>query len=142
MRLSVRLVPSLKLVEELYDTVRLTRIQSGFGRVFDFEISLDGPGILTTPQELLFCLHWLKSRGRPAQLVAPNLGPQASPSHLSTLAAVALYFNTTLSIQSVADLPPHLLTEITRATAGRWDYKISTPCDTAQIEWLAGQLRA
>jgi hypothetical protein len=35
---------------------------------------LDEADTLTTPEELIFYMHWLRERGRPAQLVPPNLG--------------------------------------------------------------------
>jgi hypothetical protein len=56
---------------------------------FDFEPSLDEAETLTTPKELLFYMHWLKARGRPAQLVPPNLGfkkRQAYPEKMETTA--------------------------------------------------------
>ncbi|MCC6365312.1 MAG: hypothetical protein IT165_17495 [Bryobacterales bacterium] len=143
MRLAVNFVRGLKLIEEIHDTIRLTRIQSGFGRMFDFEFSLAQTENATTPQDLLFCLHWLKSRGRPAQLAAPNLGLPVSQSDVSALAAVARYFHTALSIPSSSGQSPDLLAEIAHATAGRWNYRITDGgCDAAHIEWVAEQLRA
>jgi hypothetical protein len=53
------------------------------GRSFDFEPSLAGAGTVTTPQELMFWLHWLKARGHSAQLAAPNLVPRTSDLYLS-----------------------------------------------------------
>ncbi|MCC6393196.1 MAG: hypothetical protein IT167_21530 [Bryobacterales bacterium] len=143
MRLAVNFVRGLKLIEEIQDTIRLARIQAGFGRMFDFELSLAQAESSTTPRELLFCLHWLKSRGRSAQLAAPKLGPRVSHSDLSALAAVARYFNTTLSIASGSRPSADFLAEIARATAGRWNCKISEGlCDAAHVEWLAEHLRA
>ena len=68
--LAVKFGRSLQLNEELYDAIRRAKR----GAAFDFEPSLDEAETLTTPQELLFYMHWLKARGRPAQLVPPNLG--------------------------------------------------------------------
>lgn len=73
-RLAVKFGESLKLNEELYDFIRREKAQSGLGRAFDFEPSIDEAETLTTPEELLFYMQWLKARGRPAQLVPPNLG--------------------------------------------------------------------
>ncbi|MBK9168726.1 MAG: hypothetical protein IPM24_14825 [Bryobacterales bacterium] len=68
-RLAVKFGESLKLNEELYDTIVQVR-----GPAFDFEPSIDEAETLTTPEEMIFCMHWLALRGRPAQLVPPNLG--------------------------------------------------------------------
>jgi hypothetical protein len=67
-RLAVKFGQSLKLNEELYDTIKQQT------RSFDFEPSIDEAETLTTPAEMIFYMHWLKQRGRPAQLVPPNLG--------------------------------------------------------------------
>src|SRR5262249_53661669 len=169
-RLAVKFCQSLKLNEELYDFIRRTKAQSTLGRGFDFEPSIDEAETLTTPKELLFYMHWLKARGRAAQLVPPNLGfkkrqaypveietgpasgvglrdyvhhkmwPELLPrvisefdgspleefrSRVSELAAVARYFNGTLSIHSGSGKQAEVLQQIARATNGRWNYKIS-----------------
>ncbi|MBI3683951.1 MAG: hypothetical protein HY235_26555 [Acidobacteria bacterium] len=170
MRLAVKFCRSLKLNEELYDFIRQVKLHSGPGRSFDFEPSIDEAETLTTPKELLFYMHWLKARGRPAQLVPPNLGfkkrqaypvaietspdtgvglrdyvwhkmwPELLPrvlsefggrpldefrARVSELAAVARYFNGTLSIHSGSGKQAEVLEQIGRATGGRWNYKIS-----------------
>jgi tagaturonate epimerase-like protein len=87
-RLSVKFAPSLKLNEELFDAIA----QAKSGAAFDFEPSLDEAETLTTPKELIFYMHWLRERGRPAQLVPPNLGfkkRQAYPESREALAAYA-----------------------------------------------------
>jgi hypothetical protein len=73
-RLAVKFGRSLKLNEELYDSIRAEKAKVGISSNFDFEPSLDEAETLTTAKELLFYMHWLKARGRPAQLVPPNLG--------------------------------------------------------------------
>ncbi len=73
-RLAVKFGRSLKLNEELFDAIGAAKAQLKCGRNFDFEPSLDEAETLTTPKELLFYMHWLKARGRAAQLVPPNLG--------------------------------------------------------------------
>lgn len=73
-RYAVKFVPSLRLNEELYDFIRATKAAAGLGRGFDFEPSLDEAETLTSPKDVIFYLHWLKARGRPAQLMPPNLG--------------------------------------------------------------------
>jgi hypothetical protein len=87
LRLSVKFGRSLKLNEELFDCIRAAKAGLRSGREFDFEPSLDEAETLTTAKELLFYMHWLKARGRPAQLVPPNLGfkkRQAYPVGLQT----------------------------------------------------------
>ena len=87
-RLAVKFAPSLKLNEELFDAIA----QAKRGAAFDFEPSLDEAETLTTPKELIFYMHWLRERGRPAQLVPPNLGfkkRQAYPEARDALASYA-----------------------------------------------------
>jgi hypothetical protein len=87
-RLAVKFGPSLKLNEELYDSIAHVKHHAPF----DFEPSLDEAETLTTPQELIFYMHWLRERGRPAQLVPPNLGfkkRQAYPESRDALADYA-----------------------------------------------------
>ncbi len=82
-RLAVKFGESLKLNEELFDFIRSEKS----GAAFDFEPSIDEAETLTTPEELFFYMQWLKLRGRPAQLVPPNLGfkkRQAYPSAMAT----------------------------------------------------------
>jgi hypothetical protein len=169
-RLAVKFGRSLKLNEELFDAIGAAKTQLKCGRNFDFEPSLDEAETLTTPRELLFYMHWLKVRGRPAQLVPPNLGfkkRQAYPetmesitgeaiglkdycyhkmwnelparaqeefsgkpldelgARVSELAAVARYFDGTLSIHSGSGKQSAVLERIGKATAGRVNYKIS-----------------
>lgn len=88
-RLAVKFGPSLQLNEQLYDWIREVKAGEALSRAFDFEPSLDEADTLTTPEELLFYMHWLRVRGRPAQLVPPNLGfkkRQAYPSRMETTA--------------------------------------------------------
>lgn len=87
-RLAVKFGESLMLNEELYDCIRQERAASGLGRTFDFEPSIDEAETLTTAKEMIFYMQWLKSRGRPAQLVPPNLGfkkRQAYPEEFDAL---------------------------------------------------------
>jgi hypothetical protein len=86
-RLAVKFGRSLKLNEELYDFIRRSRAGQKPFRSFDFEPSIDEAETLTTPEELVFYMHWLKARGRAAQLVPPNLGfkkRQAYPEALKS----------------------------------------------------------
>jgi tagaturonate epimerase len=86
-RLAVKFGESLKLNEDLYDSIR----QARGGQPFDFEPSLDEAETLTTPQELYFYMNWLKLRGRPAQLVPPNLGFKKRQAYPDTAEALAVY---------------------------------------------------
>jgi hypothetical protein len=86
-QLSVKFGPSLKLNEELFDAISKAK----GGAPFDFEPSLDEADTLTTPEELIFCMHWLRERGRPAQLVPPNLGFKKRQAYPDTRAALSEY---------------------------------------------------
>jgi hypothetical protein len=140
------------------------------GRSFDFEPSLEGAATVTTPQELVFWLHWLKARGHGAQLAAPNLVPQPSDLFLSAsgracpvptphtgrgerlkeFAAIARHFQCTLSICSGEGHSAEQLEAIARATVGRVNYRLSPelrlpPEDSdysRYIVWLADHLLA
>ncbi|HZP00015.1 MAG TPA: tagaturonate epimerase family protein [Terriglobia bacterium] len=87
LRLAVKFGESLKLNEELFDYIQAAKAQQKLSTAFDFEPSLDEAETLTTAKELFFYMHWLKTRGRPAQLVPPNLGfkkRQAYPVAMAT----------------------------------------------------------
>jgi hypothetical protein len=87
LRLGVKFGQSLKLNEELYDYIIQAKSEVGMDTAFDFEPSIDEAETLTTAKELLFYMHWLKARGRAAQLCPPNLGfkkRQAYPVAMAT----------------------------------------------------------
>jgi hypothetical protein len=84
-RLAVKFGQSLKLNEELYDTINKE------ARAFDFEPSIDEAETLTTPAEMIFYMHWLAQRGRPAQLVPPNLGFKKRQAYPETAEALEKY---------------------------------------------------
>jgi len=184
MRLAVKFGDSLKLNEELFDEIRTVKAQAGGDSDFDFEPSLDEAETLTTAKELLFYMHWLKARGRPAKLVPPNLGfkkRQAYPVAMGTrpesgigledychhkmwpelvphaarefggkpldelkarvteLAAVARYFDSTLSIHSGSGKQAEVLEAIGKATTGRVNYKISGELQLQLLDVLSEQ---
>jgi hypothetical protein len=89
LRLAVKFGESLKLNEELFDEIRSVKAKAGLSADFDFEPSLDEAETLTTTKELLFYMHWLKARGRTAQLVPPNLGFKKRQAYPSTMATSA-----------------------------------------------------
>ena len=183
-RLAVKFGRSIKLNEELFDSIRAAKVALGTGTDFDFEPSLDEAETLTTPKELLFYMHWLKARGRPAQLVPPNLGfkkRQAYPEKMETtaehgkgleeyshhkmwpeltphvvrnfqsqplaelaarvaeLAAVARYFDGTLSIHSGSGKQAEVLEAIGHSTRGRVNYKISGELQLQLFDVLSEQ---
>ncbi|MBZ5514190.1 MAG: tagaturonate epimerase family protein [Acidobacteriia bacterium] len=181
-RLAVKFGESLKLNEELHDSIRAEKVRAGCSPEFDFEPSLDEAETLTTAKELLFYMHWLKARGRPAQLVPPNLGfkkrqayPEAMQSagaigladychhkmwdelprrtaeefhsqplaelaaRIAELAAVARYFDGTLSIHSGSGKQAAVLELIGQATAGRVNYKISGELQLQLFDVLSEQ---
>lgn len=172
-RLSVKFGRSLLLNEELYDEIKGVKK----GQPFDFEPSLDEAETLTTPKELIFYMHWLQVRERPAQLVPPNLGfkkrqaypetmaaletyssykmwPEVVPSagnrfaghplaelgsRVAELAAVARYFNGTLSIHSGSGKQAEVLGIIGEATERRFNYKISGELQLQMFDVLREQ---
>src|SRR5437899_101257 len=89
-RLAVKFGESLKLNEELFDYIRRTKASSP-ARAFDFEPSLDEAETLTTAKELIFYMHWLRARGRAAQLVPPNLGFKKRQAYPETMDALHQY---------------------------------------------------
>lgn len=93
-RMVVKFGQSLLLNEQLYDFIQKTKAGQSSWKQFDFEPSIDEAETLTTPHELVFYLHWLKARGRVAQLIAPNLGfrrRQAYPETFDELSKYAEY---------------------------------------------------
>ncbi len=93
-RLAVKFGRSIQANIELFDTIRRVKQSSGLSRTFDFEPSIDEAETLTTPAELFFYMHWLKSHGRAAQLIPPNLGfkkRQAYPESMATLEEYAAH---------------------------------------------------
>ncbi len=129
-------------------------------------------------------MHWLKARGRAAQLVPPNLGfkkrqaypvalenapetgmglieyaehklwPELLPrvqqefsgrplaelgARVRELAAVARFFNATLSIHSGSGKQAEVLREIGQATSGRFNYKISGELQLQMLDVLSEQ---
>jgi hypothetical protein len=91
MRLAVKFGRSLKLNETLCDHIRAVKAGVGTRRAFDFEPSIDEAETLTTAKEMIFYMHWLKARGRPAQLVPPNLGFKKRQAYPETMADLEQY---------------------------------------------------
>ncbi len=86
-RLAIKFGQSLRLNEALYDYIREVKGPAEF----DFEPSIDEAETLTTAPELIFYMHWLRARGRPAQLVPPNLGFKKRQAYPETSAQLREY---------------------------------------------------
>jgi hypothetical protein len=127
MRLAVKFGPALLAMEQLHESFRQARSALKTGRPFDFEMSIEQAGAPSTPEELIFCLHWLKQRGHAAQLAAPRLagGPELA-QQLKAHAGIARHYQARLSIRSRPDHTPEVLDLIARATVGRVNYKLSS----------------
>jgi hypothetical protein len=147
LRLASKFGPALRTNEQFHESIRQARAALKTGRSFDFEPSLEGASTVTTPQELIFWLHWLKARGHAAQLAAPNIGGGV-PERLKEFAAIARHYQCTLSIRSGAGHSPEELEAIARATMGRVNYTLSPelrlppehPEYSRYIVWLAEHL--
>jgi hypothetical protein len=148
LRLASKFGAALKTNEQLHESIRQARATLKTGRSFDFEPSLEGAATPTTPQELIFWLHWLNVRGHGAQLAAPNLGGDCVAGRLKEFAAIARHYHCILSICSGAGHSPEALEAIARATVGRVNYRLSPelhlppehPDYSRYIIWLADHL--
>lgn len=90
-RLAVKFGRGIQVNIELFDAIRRAKVSTDLNRTFDFEPSLNEADTLTTPAELFFYMHWLKSHGRPAQLISPNLGFKKRQAYPETMASLAAY---------------------------------------------------
>ena len=118
---------ALRKAEKLCDLIRQARSVRKIARPCDYELALAGAPIPTTAEDLVFCVRWLKSRGKPVQLVAPQPG-----ADLKEVAAAARSCQCLLTLDSRAGT----LAEIAAATMGRVNYR-AVEEDVATI---AGQL--
>jgi hypothetical protein len=142
-RLADRFGKALTATEQLHETIRQSRSALKAGRAFDLELALQGAGNVTTPQELVFCLHWLRARGHAPQLVAPNLGAADEPAaNLEELAAIARHYQCRLNIRGRAEYGRDVLERIARATAGRVQYTVEGELADrpGSIDFIAGHL--
>src|SRR5437667_6223039 len=112
-RLAVKFGQSLKLDEDLYGTIKKQT------RSFDFEPSIDEAETLTTPAEMIFYMHWLKLRGRPAQLVPPNLGFKKRQAYPETAEALEKY--------AEHEMRPELLPRVLRGYGGNSVAELGSP---------------
>jgi hypothetical protein len=110
--------PALSAAERAHELIRQARATRKITRPFDFELSLQNAPQPTTPDNVGFCLEWLKNRGHAAQLMAPRIGTN---SDVSALAAAAQMFQCTLSLNDRAGD----LASIGRATGGRVNFRLA-----------------
>jgi len=108
-------------------------------RRFDFEISFGNSPEPTTASELSHILEFFKTRGQPAQFIAPNLAQSAEG--LSQLADIAQSFNAMLSVHARGDESPETIEQIVKACSGRVNYKISANLEPSDIVRLAERLK-
>jgi hypothetical protein len=117
--LATKYAAPVKAAERAHELIRQARAAQKITRPFDFELSLENAPEPTSPQELIFCLGWLKARGHAAQLVAPRIG---GGSDLTALAAAARFAQCTLTL----DAESTDLGAIARATAGRVNLRLQS----------------
>ena len=91
MRLAVKFGRSLKLNEELFDAVRAAKAAAGTARPSTSSRRWTKPKTLTRRKSCCSHMHWLKARGRPAQLVPPNLGFKKRQAYPESRAALEIY---------------------------------------------------
>lgn len=143
LRMAVQFGEGLKAADQLHEAIRQARATQKTARSFDFDLVLNGGGTCTTPQGLLFCLHWLKARGHAAQLAEPDPGePGDLARNLADLAAVARHYQCTLSVRGREEYDSGMLELIARATAGRVHYKVlgELALREGYLDFLAGHL--
>ena len=116
---------ALSAAERAHELIRKARAARKITRPFDFELSLENAPRATAPQELAFCLEWLKGRGHAAQLAAPRVGPD---SDLAALAAAAHAAQCTLSLDERAGD----LASVGRATAGRVSFRLAAEASVSE----------
>ncbi len=132
--------------EQVCAAIRRAKSSSPTGRSFDFAPSLAGAAEPTAPEALGAYLQALKSRGCPAQLVAPRLDYSLAPEELGALvrelAAAARQHGAILSIEEGHNRRADVLEAIGKATAGRVSFRVAGEFDAAYIEWAAERLMA
>lgn len=130
--LAVRWGEGLLLAERVHSQIRQTRSALKINRPFDFELALDRVPRATTPQELTFCLHWLKARGHAVQLAAPHL--PSDETGVRELAAICRQFQCGMDFPAESAV---LVETVARATAGRVTCSL---CGSQSIDEVAESL--
>ncbi|MBM3796282.1 MAG: hypothetical protein FJW31_19970 [Acidobacteria bacterium] len=124
---------ALGALERLVDLLRNERVAQGLARSFDLEIAVPSGDAGT----LLFCLHWLKSRGRAATHAAPSIG---SAEEVAEAAAIARHCGVTLSFDAeLLDTAPHAQ----QWTGGRWNCRLASGGEitAARLQAIGARLR-
>jgi hypothetical protein len=128
----LRFGAGLAAAERLFDAMRRARVAAGYGRSFDFEVILPS----ADPRLTVFCLHWLKTRGRTASLVSPLLG---SLPEAKELGSVARHFGAALSFdQDTLAALGHAV----QWTGGRWNCRLSGAITAERVQATMAALRA
>ena len=130
----------LAAAAQLHEFIRETRAAAKPVRSFDFEISFEGAGEATAPEELLFCLHWLRTSGHATQLAAPALGDE--PEWMEPLAAIARHYQCSWSVACPAEGVSAGFDRVVRAGQGRLHLQFSASAGDVRdgVERLAAQL--
>ncbi|MCC6538731.1 MAG: hypothetical protein IT162_14340 [Bryobacterales bacterium] len=124
---------ALQAVERLVDLLRTERAARGLARTFDLDLVVPS----ADPESLLFCLHWLKARGRAATHAAPSIGNEGEAAQA---AAIARHSGATLSFDAeVLDTAPHAQ----QWTGGRWNCRVTGGGEitSARLQAIGAQLR-
>jgi hypothetical protein len=124
---------ALSAVERLVDLLRNERAAQGLARTFDLEIAVPSGDA----ESLLFCLHWLKARGRPATHLAPSI---STGEEAAQAAAIARHSGATLSFDAeLLDTVPHAQ----QWTGGRWNCRVTGGGEitAARLQAIGARLR-
>jgi hypothetical protein len=111
---AVRFGEALKAAERAHELIRQVRAARKLTRPFDFELSLARTPSATSPEDLAYCLAWLKERAHAAQLAAPAIN---ASSDVPALLAAAQLAQCTLTIPAG--------TAIDRANASRVNLRLA-----------------
>jgi len=121
-RMAVRLGPALKACERLHEWIREARSAAKASAGFDFELALPR----TSAAELLFSLHWLKTREHAAQSVDPGAMAEAGlETALRELAAIGRHYGCALTVDAGEGRTDAALEAIARAGAGRVNFRVA-----------------
>ncbi len=121
-QIAARLGPALRACERLHEWIRQARAAAKGTRAFDFEAVLP----VHSARELVFCLHWLKTRGRAPQLLAPR--PPAGEdfeAKVREMAAIARHYSCQLCFDADCGGDLSKLELISRASAGRVNFRVT-----------------
>lgn len=123
LRLTRQYGPALQAAAAAQEWIRQARSALKIGRSFDLELSFEGSAQPTSPAALLYCLHWMKSRGQAVQLAAPEFSPNGAAA--ADLCAVARHYGCTLSVAPRPEDPTAFLSAVARAAMGRVCYRLA-----------------